>query len=78
MSSWLVGVQLSVKELLLRGSRSDCELRESTLDQLIPRSSSAEPSPASVGVGATGTGVCRKAELKSLSGGSKPSEVVDG
>merc|ERR1719474_2214861 len=76
VSSWLDGVHVSlVNELLLIGSRSDWELRERTLDQLIPRSSSLPTSVGSTGVGRRGTGVCRNAELKSLRGASNPSVV---
>ena len=63
-------LQESVKELLLRGSRSELEDKERTEDQLMPLSSSMPLSELS-GLEAD----CLNAELKSLSGGSKPSEV---
>jgi len=63
------GDQLSEKELLFKGSRSDCDDKERTEDQLIPRSSSIPLSPSVF----MGTGVCLNAELKSFKGGSKDS-----
>lgn len=67
--SWVAGLQLSEKELLFKGSKSDWEESERTEDQLIPRSSSIPLSPSVF----IGTGVCRNAELKSFKGGSKDS-----
>ena len=63
-------LQESVKELLLRGSRSDCEDKERTEDQLMPLSSSMPLSELSLE-----DGDCLNAELKSFSGGSNPSEL---
>lgn len=65
-------LQESVKELLFKGSRSDCEDKERTEDQLMPRSSDSDPL-SEVSCDKDGSGVCLNAELKSFKGGSKPS-----
>lgn len=62
-------LQVSVKELLLSGSRSDWDDKERTEDQLMPRSSSTPLSESLLEL----RELCLDAELKSFSGGSNPS-----